>query len=187
MANIKLHHVVYLFLLAAIILLIFIRPCGSHTVEKRTEVVHDTLFRDTIIYKEIKVPVPVEKLITVIDTHYIIDEVRDTFVIDTSDYLARYYTDTIYIDGGHISWHAATTGNLLALDATYNGRIAERIVYKPTPTGGLYIMSGIGYNGMNASAQIGASYITKKGKVFGYEYDFLEKSHNIKTGLRLFD
>src|SRR5690606_15425967 len=183
MANIKLHHIEYLFLIAAIILLIFVRPCGSHTIERTKET--DIVYRDTIIYKKVKVPVPVERIVTVIDT--VTDIQKDTFWIDTSDYLARYYEDSIKIDNGVINWYAATTGALLGLDATFKGKVGERVFYKKTPTGGLYLTSGIGYNGINASAQIGGTYITKKGKMFGYEYDFLNRSHNLKTGLRLFD
>lgn len=150
-------------------------------------VVRDTMWRDTIIFREIKVPVPVEVVISRIDTI-----IRDSVVfVDTSDFIVNQYRDSIQDTLGVIKWSALVNGHLLGLNASYEGKYPSEVIrwreknvirYK----GGLYITSGIGYNGDLIRGDIGGQWVTRKGKIFGYEYDFVNGFHSIKTGLRLF-
>ena len=184
------HYIIHILLAAAIVILLLIRPCIKVIVPDSEPVtVHDTIYKDSIIYVNAPIPKPVTKVVTRYDTIY-----RDNVIyVDSSQYTANYYTDSIYTEYGKIRWHAATTGLLLALDAEYDGKVKtvieyrDRIIIKTNYKTGLYLTSGIGYNfADNATADIGVSLITKKGKIFGYEYDFLNNFHKIKTGLRLF-
>jgi len=136
--------------------------------------------------QRIRVPVPIERLIVKIDT-----VVRDSLIfIDTSRMVANYYQDSIAQEWGVIKWTAVTEGTLLGLDASYRGKYPVRKVTEYSTLtkykGGLYLTSGIGYNGDVASGDIGLEYITRRGRKYGYEYDFLNGFHSIKTGLRLF-
>ena len=193
MENIKLylHYIIHILLAAALVLLLLVRPCVTVNVPDQPEPVTslDTVYRDSIIYVSVPIPQPVEKIVTQYDTIY-----RDNVIyVDTSQYTANYYSDSIDTEYGKIRWYAATTGLLLGLEAQYDGRVKEviqyrdRIVTERKFKTGVYLTSGIGYNFTdNATADIGLSLMTKRGKIFGYEYDFLNNFHKIKTGLRLF-
>lgn len=184
------HYIIHILLAAAIVILLLIRPCIKVIVPDSEPVtVHDTIYKDSIIYVNAPIPKPVTKVVTRYDTIY-----RDNVIyVDSSQYTANYYTDSIYTKYGKIQWYAATTGVLLGLDAQYHGRVKETIQYRDRIVTerkyktGLYITSGIGYDfANNATADIGLSIMTKRGKIFGYEYDFINRFHKIKTGLRLF-
>lgn len=192
MDNLKIygHYIIHILLAASIVILILVRPCVNVNLpDSQPVTVHDTIYKDSIIYVSAPIPKPVTKILTRYDTIY-----RDSVVyVDSSQYTASYYADSIYTEYGKIRWHAATTGLLLALDAEYDGKVKtvieyrDRIIIKTNYKTGLYLTSGIGYNFEdNATADIGVSLITKKGKIFGYEYDFLNNFHKIKTGLKLF-
>ena len=192
MGNLKdyLHYIIHILLLAVIILLIFVKPCvnvNTNNSEYKGTPDIDTVYIDSTIYVTVEIPKPVTRYVTKYDT--VVQKVIK--YIDTSAYTANYYEDSIDVETGKIRWYAATEGRLLALDAEYKGitrkvieyRTKKEQVYKT----GLYVTSGIGYNFTNnATADIGLSIITKKGKIYGYEYDFLNNFHKIKTGLRLF-
>ena len=192
MDNLKIygHYIIHILLAAAIVILLLIRPCIKVNVpDSQPVTLHDTIYKDSIIYVSAPIPKPVTKILTRYDTIY-----RDSVVyVDSSQYTANYYVDSIYTEYGKIRWHAATTGLLLALDAEYDGKVKtvieyrDRIITEKNYKTGLYLTSGIGYNfADNATADIGISLMTKRGKIFGYEYDFLNNFHKIKTGLRLF-
>ena len=192
MVNIKLymHYIIHILLAAAIVLLLLVRPCVKVNAPNSEPVtVHDTIYKDSIIYVSAPIPQPITKVVTRYDTIY-----RDNVIyVDSSQYTANYYSDSIYTEYGKIQWYAATTGVLLGLDAQYQGRVKEtiqyrdRIITEQKYKTGLYITSGIGYDfANNATADIGLSIMTKRGKIFGYEYDFINRFHKIKTGLRLF-
>ena len=192
MVNIKLymHYIIHILLAAAIVLLLLVRPCVKVNAPNSEPVtVHDTIYKDSIIYVSAPIPQPITKVVTRYDTIY-----RDNVIyVDSSQYTANYYSDSIYTEYGKIQWYAATTGVLLGLDAQYQGRVKEtiqyrdRIITEQKYKTGLYITSGIGYDfANNATADIGLSIMTKRGKIFGYEYDFINSFHKIKTGLRLF-
>lgn len=191
MENIKLylHYIIHVLLAAAIVLLLLVKPCVKVNVPTAPDrpIIHDTVYLDSIIYVSVPIPQPITKLVTIFDTVY-----QDNIIyVDTSSYKANYYQDSIDTQHGIIRWYAATTGLLLGLDAEYEGQIREIVKYKDRETikykTGLYLTSGIGYNfDSNASADIGLSIMTKKGRIYGYEYDFLNNFHKIKTGLRLF-
>lgn len=192
MVNIKLymHYIIHILLAAAIVLLLLVRPCVKVNAPNSEPVtLHDTIYKDSIIYVSAPIPQPITKVVTRYDTIY-----RDNVIyVDSSQYTANYYSDSIYTEYGKIQWYAATTGVLLGLDAQYQGRVKEtiqyrdRIITEQKYKTGLYITSGIGYDfANNATADIGLSIMTKRGKIFGYEYDFINRFHKIKTGLRLF-
>ena len=192
MVNIKLymHYIIHILLAAAIVLLLLVRPCVKVNAPNSEPVtVHDTIYKDSIIYVSAPIPQPITKVVTRYDTIY-----RDNVIyVDSSQYTANYYSDSIYTEYGKIQWYAATTGVLLGLDAQYQGRVKEtiqyrdRIITEQKYKTGLYITSGIGYDfANNATADIGLSIMTKRGKIFGYEYDFINRFHKSKTGLRLF-
>ena len=192
MGNLKdyLHYIIHILLLAVIILLIFVKPCvnvNTNNIENKGTPDIDTVYIDSTIYVTVEIPKPVTRYVTKYDT--VVE--KDIIYIDTSEYTANYYEDSIDVDYGKITWYAATEGRLLALDAEYKGITRKVIEYRTEKEQiyktGLYVTSGIGYNFTNnATADIGLSIITKKGKIFGYEYDFINRFHKIKTGLRLF-
>jgi len=192
MDNLKVyaHYIIHILLLAVIILLIFVKPCVTVNVDsgENSGAPHrDTVYIDSTIYVTVEIPKPVTRYVTKYDT--VVQ--TDIIYVDTSAYTANYYEDSITVDYGKITWYAATEGRLLALDAKYTGRTRTVTEYKTEIVHkyktGLYVTSGIGYNfADNATADIGLSIITKKGKIYGYEYDFLNNFHKIKTGLRLF-
>lgn len=192
MVNIKLymHYIIHILLAAAIVLLLLVRPCVKVNAPNSEPVtLHDTIYKDSIIYVSAPIPQPITKVVTRYDTIYS----DNVIYVDSSQYTANYYSDSIYTEYGKIQWYAATTGVLLGLDAQYQGRVKEtiqyrdRIITEQKYKTGLYITSGIGYDfANNATADIGLSIMTKRGKIFGYEYDFINRFHKIKTGLRLF-
>lgn len=188
--KIYLHYIIHILLAAAIVLLLLIKPCATVMYEQPpqpdTVAVHDTIVKDTIIYVKAFIPVPEVREVTVIDTVY-----RDSLIfIDTSSYIARYYQDSINQDYGTVVWYAATTGELLALDAEYHGKVQTAIEYREREVkvhkGQLLFTSGIGYNGDQPAAEVGLEWITKRGKKYGVEYDFVNGFYKFKTGLRLF-
>jgi len=185
------HYIVHILLASAIVILLLVRPSVivNHTGEsskKNSELARDTVYKDTTIYVTAYIPVPEIREVKVVDTVY-----RDSIqYIDTSSYVAHYYSDSIKQNYGIVYWSAVTAGELLALDAKYKGTVAEKIIYKEKDVikhrSQLLLTSAIGYNGDNVRAGIGLELITKRGKKFGYEFDFVNKYHSITTGLRLF-
>lgn len=173
------------------LLLIILRPCQTVTLPQERELVtiyeRDTIVKDSIVYVSAVIPEPQEKVIISIDTIYKID----TTYIDTSSQVVRYYHDTIYQDNGILIWDALSSGELLALEGRYEGKLKNIIEYRDKEvkikSRGLYMTSAIGWDfDAYPRASVGLLYQTRKGKLFGYEYDFINKTHSLATGLKLF-
>lgn len=141
----------------------------------------DTVWEERIVYLPSK-PVP-------------------TPVVNIEDTTQLTYSDSTSTDDITLFYSATVRGELLSIDHNYRLKIPKEIteIKEITKTidktititkfkGGFYLGGGINYNvkDNNPSIMLGAAYASKKGGLYGYDYDPINNIHQLSFKMRVF-
>ena len=168
----------------------------------------DTIFPPDVIIDlgNLKIPrsngVTPEMLQHLLDGVYVDNEEnrelreRIKFLEQNTDSLGhnlRQYKDTISDENIIIYTDNIVEGNLLFKDIDYKLKVPKEIIKTTTINttetifkSGLYLTTGLGGNkDQFSNINLGLTYVNTKNNVFGYEYNLMNNTHNVKVGFRI--
>lgn len=108
---------------------------------------------------------------------------------------AKVYKDSLEDENLKLYYESTVKGDLLAHGLDYKLKVPKLVTKTieiekpyPVPTSSIMVVGGAGGN-LNkfSSANLGLHFISAKGWSVGYEYDFIQQSHQVKVGVRLFN
>jgi len=114
--------------------------------------------------------------------------------IDTTKHeQAQLYQDSIEDDNLTLYYQSTVKGQLLNHSLDYKLKVPQFITKKieiskpyPVPVNSLLLTGGFGGNiNQFSSLSLGLQFVSAKGWAVGYEYDFLQKAHHVKLGIKL--
>ena len=183
-------------------MIFFIGKCsGDKTINKGTR----TVYIDTAVYDTAYVPkllsttntnwitnrtyenIPVVLDLTQSQIDSIVRAISPTKLIEiaSSYYSKNYYSDTLR-DSSYLA---------IIQDSIYENKIQKRnikintyqktIIEQKPQKGFLYVNGLVGGNLNSFDIGLGAGFVTKKGTMFGYTYNFIDKSNYVTIGGRI--
>lgn len=176
---------------------IFLQQCkqGSSLSNQQTIRMDTTIVLDTILPAPVIVQLPrqvvPEPRIIYVDSFQ--NRIKSEFV-DTAQHMAtKLYQDSLEDDNLTVYYESLVDGQLLQNHLDYKLKIPKQITKTirintpvPTPSNGLFLNAGVGGN-VNAfsSLTVGLQFVSQKGWALGYDYDVLQKVHQVRLGVRL--
>lgn len=187
----------FLIILCLFAYVIFLQQCkqGSSLSNNQEFKADTTILMDTILPAPIIVQMPrqtvPEPMIIYIDSS---KNIVSSAAIDTSKHIAtKLYQDSLEDENLTLYYESLVDGQLLNNKLDYKLKIPKQITKTvnintpvPMPTNGLFLNAGVGGNVNSfSSLTLGLQFVSKKGWALGYDYDLLQKTYQIKLGIRL--
>jgi len=178
--------------------IIFMQQCSPSVSDHRSDRPRiDTIVRiDTTLPPPIVINLPRQKVpnpvIVYVDSSGQSVPVAE---IDTQQHIAaQQYQDSIEDENLTLYYKSTVEGRLLANALDYKLKIPQLITKTieitkpyPIPVSQVLLTGGIGGKlNQFSSITVGLQFVSAKGWALGYDYDILEKSHNVKLGIKLF-
>ncbi|WMX17048.1 hypothetical protein [Aureispira sp. CCB-E] len=176
---------------------IFLQQCkqgsslsNQQTIRMDTTIVLDTILPAPVIVQLPRQAVPEPRIIYVDSFRNIVE----SELIDTSKHVAtKLYKDSLEDDNLTLYYESLVDGQLLQNELDYKLKIPKQITKTirintpvPMPTNGLFLNAGVGGNiNSFSSVTLGLQFVSKKGWALGYDYDVLQKVHQVRLGVRL--
>ena len=176
---------------------IFLQQCkqgsslsNQQPIRMDTTIVLDTILPAPVIVQLPRQVIPEPRIIYVDSSRNIVPQ----NAIDTTQHIAtKLYQDSLEDDNLTVYYESLVDGQLLQNHLDYKLKIPKQITKTirintpvPIPSNGLFLNAGVGGN-VNAfsSLTVGLQFVSQKGWALGYDYDVLQKVHQVRLGVRL--
>lgn len=182
----------YLFVIVGLGFLLFLNKCGDNyhiptpTIRIDTTIVVDTVYPPPVIVQLPQQPPPAPVV-------FYVDSSGASTTPEQAATVAKLYQDSIEDDNLTLFYKSTVEGTLLNQDMSYRLKIPKEInktvtitTSHPVPAPQLFLKSNVGLDRLgNASLSIGLEYTSRHRWAIGYNYDLLQKRHEITLGYAL--